>query len=633
MSRTRWALVMVVLAASLAQVIQTPARASRAPGEVLGLDPPAQHEVRMRADGSMVYRGPLTDRREPSRALDDLLADPSAASSAAMAEATRERAAEAQSSGGTMASSGSARAVSSRPQYLGSLPSLVGDVDGDAVGDVATVTRSGDGRVLDVRSGATSAVLWSRPTTDLTYAARVAGGPGFLVVSQRFEPGNRGLLRYEEHQVLVVEAINGLGAPAWRAEIRGTFRNGPLRSTVTDLPSVETVANVVGGDDDEVVLTLTSETRWRSGLRPPVRTSAVAVLDGATGTLQRGPAMEVHDYVWRWIEPFADLDSDGRLELIESRWTSEQQSIHILSGAGVEWWSDMRADRYWWVAPAGGDLDLDGVGDVMWLDYVLTCTGLPGMDEECTIDPTLLARSGRDGTVLATWDDAFPSVVGDVDRDGRTDLQLGRPVRDDEAGTFGLALSVEDITGRVIQQTTQSHALPEAPWEPWTSWGVIGDVDSDAIADTSWMLGRYERPSDPEQCPCVVRSEPLTEGRLSGATLTSLPPSPTTSWPVRLSFDGFGDDYFALASGEGTATASAFDGLNGGSLWSATVAVDHSSDYLSLSWADVDGDGGTDTLFGVHEPWETADGPEPRASYVLIDGATGAVRWRLDTGG
>ena len=632
MSRMRWALVTVVLATTLAQVIHTPARASRPPAKVLGVAQPAEHQVRVQADGAVLYKGPFTDLPTRSSALGALLAGPSEATSAALSAATQDRwEHRSATAGATFASSG-AVAIGRPPQYVGSMPSLVGDLNGDGLGDLATLDETPDGRVLEARSGADGGLLWTRAAPYLAFSAQVAGAAGFLLIGDRFEAGDQRLLRSEHRRVLTVEAIDGRGRQAWRTEVAGAFHTGPLRSTVTDLPSFETVGNVVGGSDDEIVLTLTNETRWRSEVRPPSQTSTVAVLDGATGALERGPALALTGDTYRWFDPIADLDRDGRLELLERRWVEDDESTHILSGLGAEWWGVSDGDWRGWVEPVGGDLDLDGVDDVLWTSYLLTCAGPPEA-QSCTIDLTVRARSGRDGAVLATWEDVFPGVVGDVDGDGRTDLQLGRPVRDDEAGTFGLALSVVDITGRTIRESVQSHALPEAPWQPWVSWGLIGDVDADAIADMHWLLGRYEPPADPDTCTCAGQIETLVDGRLAGATGAALPSAPESAWATGTSFDGAGDDYFALGWGETDGTASAFDGLDGHALWSATVAVDYPSDYLSVSWADVDGDGGTDTLFGVHESWETPEGPEPRASYVLIDGATGAVRWRLDTSG
>lgn len=577
----------------------------------------------------MVYRGPLLNSPATTTALDDLLANPSPQTSAALAAVTRDRLISPTSS---VAANGVGRVPRGpRPQHLGSLISPVGDLDGDGIGDLAATFEASDGYLLETRSGATGLLLWSRPATSSVFSAEVAGDAGFLLVSDRYEPGKPGLLGRDSRQVITVEALDGSGRPIWTTEVPGTFHQGPLRTTSTDIPRLQTVADVVGNGDDEVVLTLTAERRWRNGVLPSTRSSMVAVLDGTTGELQRGPAESESDYTDRWLSPLSDLDGDGHLELLERRWTPQAQTTHILSGVGAEWWSDSDADRDGYVFSAGGDLDGDGVDDLIWVSYVLTCTGADEA-QECVIDVVLSARSGLDGSTLATWDDAFPAVVGDVDKDGRTDLQLGRPVRDDVAGTFGLELSVEDITGRVIRQTTPSHALPQAPWEPLTSWGQVGDVDADGAADTHWVLGQYEPPADPSQCPCAATSETLADGRLSTSTGAPLSPAPS-GWPVQLSFDGSGDDYFEPTWGYADATASAFDGLTGGPLWSATVAVEFPYDWLSITWTDVNADGGTDTLFGVHEGWDSEATVQPRSALVLIDGVSGAVRWRLDTGG
>lgn len=154
-----------------------------------------------------------------------------------------------------------------------------------------------------------------------------------------------------------------------------------------------------------------------------------------------------------------------------------QAPLHQISGLGI-------GDQFGWAVAGGGDLDGDGIADVV--------VGSPHDDLVAINAGAVRAYSGATGALLLTWlgpafhDHAGFSVdvLADVDGDGRDDVLIGVPYTDPVTpGAFGpgCAYLISGQTGATLHTF---HGPGTVQYDDCGRYVVgLGDVDGDGIED------------------------------------------------------------------------------------------------------------------------------------------------------
>lgn len=341
-----------------------------------------------------------------------------------------------------------------------------------------------------------------------------------------------------------------------------------------------------------------------------IRTSSLlalalfASLANAQGTLlQHFKGAQPADRLgWSLAAP-GDLDGDGLSELVigvpfDPVDTVQKGSLQVRSGSGpllYTLWGDAALDHAGWSLAALGDLDLDGRGDFAF--------GLP--DSDLAAPDAGLARvvSGATGSPLFAFFGSSPgesfghalASAGDVDGDARADLLIGAY----------RAASLGAFTGRVEVRSGASGALlrTHAGSAAGDRFGFalcgLGDIDGDGRsdyavgADQDGVGSGYVRVYSGASGALVrthVGTTPL--GRF-GAALAGL---------GDVDGDGRGDLAIGVpreldGTGERTGAARVWSGADGELLW-GLWGESHGAEFghALAGGADLDGDGRGDLL-------------------------------------
>ncbi|MDP2310783.1 MAG: MopE-related protein [Pseudomonadota bacterium] len=205
-----------------------------------------------------------------------------------------------------------------------------------------------------------------------------------------------------------------------------------------------------------------------------------------------------------WASRFAgDVDGDGTDDLLSSAWRAESndrgRTYLFLGGSSPTTVADAFAtftapdtNNYTGVAIDGGDVDGDGLADVMVSAYnrasaagavgIWNALDIAGGAESLTTDATLLVTGVSAGDNLG-----YGAVLApDLDGDGLADLVLGAPaaVSATSPGHAYVFYGVEALSGSVSASTADAVLTGTAAADRFgLAVAGLGDIDGDGYGD------------------------------------------------------------------------------------------------------------------------------------------------------
>lgn len=318
-----------------------------------------------------------------------------------------------------------------------------------------------------------------------------------------------------------------------------------------------------------------------------------------------------------------DVDGDGVADLIVGAYQSAgngQGYVQVLSGATSQTWlrvnGDLPGDRLGRAVAFVGDLDGDGHGELLAGAYQPFVDG-PGYAR---------LYSGQDGQVLReyrgdqTGDNLGGAVAAgfDLDGDGRPDLVLGAPQRQQPGGGYVRAFS--GAGEHLLRQWTG----PEPGDTFGSTLAFLGDTDGDGVPDLLIGAPQIDRAAAPGRVYLYSGATGSLRHTFSGS-------GPGDDFGIGLARlddidgDGIDDVLVGAPGGRGAAHRSGYacvySGASGQLLHRIVSSID--SEFLGFSAAglgDVNGDGIPDLALGAYGT--AAFGPQS-GSVSLFSGASG----------
>ncbi len=184
-----------------------------------------------------------------------------------------------------------------------------------------------------------------------------------------------------------------------------------------------------------------------------------------------------------------DLDGDGKPEAVLGRFRDPTSGP--LAGMAWVWgttpwtfhYGDDAADMFGWSVDGAGDVDGDGVPDVV--------AGAPGDELGGPAAGSLRVHSGGDGRLLHTFIGSDPggglgwsvAGVGDANGDGRADVLAGAPFAAKLVDSAGHARLFSGSDGSLLWSL-------DGDWEAGKLGFCVsgaGDLDADGLGD--WIVG------------------------------------------------------------------------------------------------------------------------------------------------
>lgn len=363
------------------------------------------------------------------------------------------------------------------------------------------------------------------------------------------------------------------------------------------------------------------------------RVFAISSADGAT--LLTIDGLLVGDQLGHSVVGHDDVDGDGLAEILVGApavSTGRAGRVSLHSGAdGAPVWSvdgGSVADSFGWVVASAGDLDGDGIADV------LACA--PGHDSAMGASDVGLVHvlSGADGTILRTHEGstafgylgASAGGLDDVDADGVSDYVLC--ALGEGANGTGRAVVLSGATGAEIWSVS---AGPFARQYGNFFSGSAGDVDADGVEDVYVI----------DYINVASRGRLFVYSGVDGTVLQSIRGPEGSRWMfgrVRIGdLDADGHDDLVVCSslndvGGNDAGAVYFysgaDGASLGQLTADTAGANLGTDCASLG--DVDGDGRPEVFVGVGSVAGSVGGAfvvptDPMPPTVYCEGAVNST--------
>ncbi len=516
-------------------------------------------------------------------------------------------------------------------------------------------------RRLDGRTGRT---LWTRPMRPNpgmpdgpTYCVEAPDldGDGLRDLVVAWCGAGRTLPVSSPLRRLYIDALSGKdGHPLWswnRTAPQGSYNGVEAPVWWGSSPDGRPLLAVPAETADGV--TLYEPFSAHAGPRMPV----VHILEASTGR-------ERHLALGLGAPRAADLDGDGVLDL----WGQVDGKVAAFRGTLPETWRafDSYSEKLGLSElPLAGDLDGDGIGDV--LTSWLATSGELRLDP--TGDPTAVARSGADGHVLwkarlgspRSWfraDEGRMDVLiplrapaGDLDGDGVVDIAVSGQYMMRMPGLPGGApgVSLRLLSGRTGRALWSAGAMPAGLVGPG-GLSIDGRLPPLAVAiEPGGRPDLIVRSSTQRLVPPsaassgILADKRLTrlsgrDGRVVWDVPLALRGNPAMSGPLAES----PDPPIADVDGDGSADMLLFGPFpdeKGGSivglraislatgrpLWTHPLDADLAGvEQDGLAVGDLDGDGRAEVL--LSSAGSTSSGSHARV--IALDGRDGSVRWR-----
>jgi hypothetical protein len=545
---------------------------------------------------------------------------------------------------------------------------VVGDLDGDGLPDVLVDNGAGESPVISAAiavKGSDGTHLWEESVTGAgvytyIYGEAVAdlngdGLPDVLVSSEvgpydnvtsnlTAKTGNNGTHLWEESLTgyeayispNVVEDLNGDGLPD---VLVGSFAGPDDNITATVIAKTgingthlweESVSGPYAGIDAQMVGDLDGDSLpdvlVRSFVGPGDNiTAAVIAKTGNNGTHLWEEPISGYEADMS-TEVVGDLDGDGLPDILVSSEVGPYDNVtsNLTAKKGSNgnhlWQESVSGEAANMVAEVVGDLDGDGLPDVMVHSYV-------GAYDNGT--QTVIAKTGVSGTHL--WEEfasggynagIYAEVVEDLDGDGLPDVL------------------VRSFTGPVDNQTCAliakkgsdgTHLWEESVngYSAIVNYEVVGDLDGDGLPNilvsTRVGVGTLN---------CTLIAKKMSDGaHLWEESITGDSADIEAYAVPDLDGDGLPDVLVQTSEGastDRTFTVIAKKGINGTHLWEESVSGDNSYTDIQAAQAaaDFDGDGLPDVL--VQSRTGSA---EENQTYTAIGkkGSDGTHLWEAES--